>query len=135
MLWLLSGGVEDALPAVDLHAHVQLEVDVPLGGRAAEAAAGRRAGPALAEQLTHGREARRLPVRRLAEEKDKKKAFSWKWRETKDSTQLKKLKNSQGPPEALQPLALELVLLLGVLGRGRGQLVAPHVLVLEGMYG
>lgn len=54
MLRLLSGGVKDALPAVNLHTDVQLEVDVPLSRRPAEAAAGGRARPALAEQLTHG---------------------------------------------------------------------------------
>lgn len=55
MLHLLSGGVKDALPAVDLHADVQLEVDVPFRCRAAEAAARCCAWPALAEQLTHSR--------------------------------------------------------------------------------
>lgn len=65
MLRLLGGGVEDALAAVDLHAHVQLKVDVALGGGAAEAAAGWCAGPALAEQLTHCGEAGRLPVGQL----------------------------------------------------------------------
>lgn len=69
MLHLLSGGVKDALPAVDLHADVQLEVDVPLRCRAAEAAARRCAWPALAEQLTHSRKPRGLLMRRLAEEK------------------------------------------------------------------
>ena len=69
VLRLLSGGVKDTLPAVDLHADVQLEVDVPLGRRAAEAAAGGRARPALAEQLTHGGKPGGLPVRRLAEKK------------------------------------------------------------------
>lgn len=49
MLWLLGGGVEDTLAAVDLHAHVQLKVDVALCGGAAEAAACWRTGPALAE--------------------------------------------------------------------------------------
>lgn len=49
MLRLLGGGVEDALAAVDLNAHVQLEVDVALAGGAAEAAASWGARPALAE--------------------------------------------------------------------------------------
>lgn len=70
MLRLLGGGVEDALATVDLHAHVQLEVDVALAGGAAKAAAGWSAGPALAEQLTHGGEARWLPVGQLAENKE-----------------------------------------------------------------
>lgn len=72
MLRLLGGGVEDALAAVDLHAHVQLEVDVALGGGTAEAAASWGAGPALAEQLTHGGEARRLPVGQLTGGREKK---------------------------------------------------------------
>lgn len=73
VLRLLSGGVKDALPAVNLHADVQLEVDVPLGRRPAEAAAGGRARPALAEQLTHGGKPRRLPVGRLAVEKQQRR--------------------------------------------------------------
>lgn len=80
MLRLLGGGVEDALAAVDLHTHVQLEVDVALGGGAAEAAAGRRAGPALAEELTHGGEARRLPVGQLAEGEKRRRR---RWRKTR----------------------------------------------------
>lgn len=69
MLGLLSRGVKDALPTVNLHTHIQLKVDVSFGGRAAEAAVGRGARPALAEQLTHSRKARGLPVRGLAENK------------------------------------------------------------------
>lgn len=69
MLWLLSGGVKDTLPAVNLHTDVKLKVDVSFSCRAAEAAAGRCARPALAEQLTHSRKPRGLPVRPLAEEK------------------------------------------------------------------
>lgn len=72
MLWLLRSGVKDTLPTVNLHAHVQLKVDVPLGCRAAEAASSRRAWPALAEQLTHGGKPRGLPVRRLAEAKTRR---------------------------------------------------------------
>ena len=62
VLQLRRGGVEveDTLAAVDLHADIQLEVDVALDGRAQEAAARGRAGPALAEQLADGGEARRL---------------------------------------------------------------------------
>lgn len=55
MLWLLSGGVKDALPAVDLHTDVQLKINVSLSCWATEAAVGRCARPALAEQLTHSR--------------------------------------------------------------------------------
>lgn len=76
MLWLLSGRVEDTLAAVDLHADIQLKVDVSFGRRGAEAAVGGRARPALAEQLTHSRKARRLPVRRAGKKgrgKKKKK--------------------------------------------------------------
>lgn len=65
--------MEDALAAVDLNAHVKLKINVALRGGATEAAAGRRAGPALAEQLTHGGEARWLPVRQLAVGEKKKK--------------------------------------------------------------
>lgn len=72
MLRLLSGGVQDTLPAVDLHADVQLKVDVSFGRRAAEAAAGRCARPALAEQLTHSGEPRGLSVRRLAVKREER---------------------------------------------------------------
>lgn len=43
--------------------------------------------------------------------------------------------NSQRPAVAEGPLALKLVLFLGVFGGGGGEVVAPHVVVLEGMYG
>lgn len=66
MLGLLGSGMEDTLPTVDLHTNVQLKVDVPLGGRPTEAAVGGCAGPALAEELTHCREARGLPVGHVA---------------------------------------------------------------------
>lgn len=69
VLHLLSGGVQHALPAVDLHTDVQLKVDVSFSGWATEATAGRDAGPALAEQLTHSREPRGLLMGGLAEEK------------------------------------------------------------------
>lgn len=69
MLWLLCSGVKDTLPTVNLHAHVQLKVDVSFSCRAAEAAPSRCARPALAEQLTHSRKPRGLPVRCLAEVK------------------------------------------------------------------
>ena len=75
MLWLLSGGVEDTLPAVDLHADIQLKVNVSLSCRATEAAAGGCARPALAEQLTHGRKPRGLPMRRLAEGRRRRKGL------------------------------------------------------------
>lgn len=70
MLWLLSGGVKDTLPAVDLHTDVQLKINISLSCRATEAAAGGRARPALAEQLTHSRKPRGLPVRSLAEKRE-----------------------------------------------------------------
>ena len=60
--------MEDTLPAVDLHPDVQLKVDVALDGRAQEAAAGGRAGPALAEQLADGGEPRGLLVGRLSDD-------------------------------------------------------------------
>lgn len=69
VLHLLSGGVEHALAAVDLHADVQLKVDVSFGGRATEAAACGDAGPAFAEQLTDSGKARGLLLGCLAEEK------------------------------------------------------------------
>lgn len=53
MLRLLGAGMEDTLPAVDFHTDIQLKVDVSFSCWAAEAAAGRCARPALAEQLTH----------------------------------------------------------------------------------
>lgn len=75
MLWLLSSGVKDTLPAVDLHADIQLKVNVSFSCWATEAAAGGCARPALAEQLTHSRKPRGLPVRCLAEEKERRKGL------------------------------------------------------------
>ena len=75
MLRLLSSGVKDTLPAVDLHTDIQLKVNVSLSCWATEAAVGRRARPALAEELTHGREARGLPVRCLAVNKQLRGLF------------------------------------------------------------
>lgn len=75
VLWLLSGWVKDTLPTFDLHADIQLKVNVSLGCRAAEAAVGGGARPALAEQLTHSRETRGLPVRSLAEEREGKRSL------------------------------------------------------------
>lgn len=69
VLHLLSGGVKDALPAVDLHADVQLKVDVSFSCWAAEAPAHRCAWPAFTEQLTHSRKPRGLLMRCLAKEK------------------------------------------------------------------
>lgn len=43
--------------------------------------------------------------------------------------------DSQWPAVAEGPLTLKFILLLGVLGGGRGEVVAPHVVVLEGMDG
>lgn len=72
MLWLLRGGVKDTLPTVNLHTDIQLKVNVSLSCWATEAAAGRCAWPALAEQLTHSRKPRGLPVRRLAGKKQER---------------------------------------------------------------
>lgn len=69
MLHLLSGRVKDALPAVDLHADVQLEVNVSFCCWATEATACRCAWPAFTEQLTHSRKPRGLLMRCLAKEK------------------------------------------------------------------
>lgn len=57
MLRLLSSGVKDTLPAVNLHTDIQLKVNVSFSCWATEAAVGRCARPALAEQLTHSRKA------------------------------------------------------------------------------
>lgn len=65
MLGLLGSGMQDTLAAVDLHADIQLEVNVPLCGWTHEAAVGGCAWPALAEQLADSRKARRLLVRCL----------------------------------------------------------------------
>lgn len=66
---LLSGGVKDALPAVDLHTDIQLKVNVSLSCWATEAAAAGCAWPAFTEQLTHSRKPGGLLVRCLAAEK------------------------------------------------------------------
>lgn len=154
MLWLLSGRVKDTLPTVDLYTYIQLKVNVSLGCRATEAAAGWRARPALAEQLTHSRKPRGLPVRRLAVEKDRLDClvsvenciyttecsvmtlpFIYHWAQeclSGNKNQTAKQKDSQGSPVALRSLALKLVLLFRVFGGGGGEVVAPHVVVLEG---
>jgi len=82
VLRLLGRGVKDTLPAVDLHADIQLKVNVSLRRRAAETASGRRARPALAEQLTHGGKPGGLPVRRLAAGKRERKGIFGEWRNT-----------------------------------------------------
>lgn len=69
MLHLRSGRVKDALPAVDLHADVQLEVNVSFSRWATEATACRCAWPAFTEQLTHSRKPRGLLMGCLAKEK------------------------------------------------------------------
>lgn len=69
VLHLLNGGVEDALPAVDLHSDVQLKVNVSFSRWATEATACRDARPTFAEQLTDSRKPRGLLMGRLAEEK------------------------------------------------------------------
>ena len=57
MLRLLSSGVKDTLPAVNLHTDIKLKVNVSLSCWATEGAVGRCAWPALTEQLTHSRKA------------------------------------------------------------------------------
>lgn len=69
MFHLLSGGVKDALPTVNLHADVQLKIDVSFSCWATEATVCRSARPAFAEQLTHSRKPRGLLMRCLTEEK------------------------------------------------------------------
>lgn len=64
MLHLLSSGVKDALPTINLHTHIELKVNVSLSSCATEAPVCWCAGPALAEQLTHSGKPRGLPVRR-----------------------------------------------------------------------
>lgn len=76
MFWLLSGGVKDTLPTVDLHTDIKFKVNVSFSSRTTEATAGGCARPALAEQLTHSGEPRGLSVRGLTEEKRRKGMFS-----------------------------------------------------------
>lgn len=70
MLCLLSSGVEDTLPAVNLYTDIQFKVNVSFNCWSTEAAVGWCARPALAEQLSHSRKACGLLVRRLAENKE-----------------------------------------------------------------
>lgn len=83
MLCLLSSGVEDTLPAVNLYTDIQLKVNVSFSCWSAEAAAGWCAGPALAEQLTHSRKAWGLLVRRWAVNNERKNGQVSFWTTTK----------------------------------------------------
>ena len=80
MFWLLSGGVKDTLPTVDLHTDIKFKVNVSFSSWTTEATASGCARPALAEQLTHSGEPRGLPVRGLTEEKRRKGLFSECWK-------------------------------------------------------
>lgn len=69
MLHLLSGRVKDTLATVDLHANVQLKVNVSFSRWATEGTACWCAWPAFTEQLTHSRKPRGLLMSCLAKEK------------------------------------------------------------------